>query len=87
MWRCGSIRARRTAEVLSQAVSFDLRHPYPAMIFMHRQIAVPTALRPTEMHEDEARDSRKPVAPAIFAPVFLSNPNSVFTGTVIWPAG
>jgi hypothetical protein len=38
------------------------------------------ALKATEMHEDAAPDSRKPVAPAILSPVFLSNPNRVFRG-------
>jgi hypothetical protein len=41
------------------------------------------ALRGTEMHEDAARDSRKPVAPAILSPVFLSNPNRVFNGVTM----
>ncbi len=39
---------------------------------------VPMALRATEMHEDAARDSTKPVAPAILSPVFFSRPNRVF---------
>jgi heptosyltransferase III len=43
---------------------------------------VPVALRATEMHEDAAPDSTKPVAPAILSPVFLSNPNRVFRGAV-----
>jgi hypothetical protein len=41
------------------------------------------ALRATEMHEDAARDRRKPVAPAILSPMFLSNPNRVFNGAFV----
>ncbi len=36
------------------------------------------ALRATEMHEEAARDSTKPVVPAILSPVFFSRPNLVF---------
>ena len=41
---------------------------------------VTMALRATEMHEDAARESTKPVAPAILSPVFFSRPNRVFNG-------
>ena len=38
------------------------------------------AVKATEMHEDAAPDSRKPVAPAILSPVFLSNPTRFVGG-------
>jgi hypothetical protein len=37
---------------------------------------VAMALKATEMHEDEAPDSRKPVAPAILSPVFVQSASS-----------
>ena len=43
------------------------------------------ALKATEMHEDAAPDGRKPVAPAILSPAFLSNPNRVFRGALLSP--